>query len=504
MPFIDQLQRWARADPHRAAVVVGTERLSFAQLLAAAKAHAVTQPAGGAALAIIDEPNGTLLAARFAGGVAGHGVAAVLDSSWPRELKAAITERARAWAAREYAPPATQPGFRDGTPGSTFLLGLSSGTSGVPKAFTRSRESWRASFAAGAAYFAITAADVTLAPGPMAASMNLYALGEALFTGSTFVALPRFSADAVLHAVRHDAATRLVLVPTALALLARRGLESGQGPGALSSIVCAGSALPADVVELVRRWAPRARVFQYYGASELGFVAASQAGDRIGPSGGATPCAGRAFPGAELSVRGTDGLPVDPGESGSICVRGPYVGNGYAWGDDGLAFNVLPGGEASGEASGGNALGGDVSGDPWYTVHDQGFLDGSGRLHVVGRASDMIVTGGANVYPQQVEADLEAEAGPGTVVVTGVPDPVRGQRVVAGLFPVAGFPGGVPLTAGQLLAGCRRRAAALPAHQRPTRYYALAELPLTGRGKVSRALLQAWIGEGDARAQRIH
>ncbi|WP_113717876.1 class I adenylate-forming enzyme family protein [Arthrobacter dokdonensis] len=494
MPFIDQLQHWARADPHRAAVVVGTQRLSFAQLVESATAFPAPQSGGGAALAVIDEPDGTALAARFVGAVAGHGVAAVLDSSWPRGLKAAITDRARAWAAGEPAPPATQPGFGDGTPRSTFLLGLSSGTSGVPKAFTRSRQSWRASFVASAPYFGVTAEDVTLAPGPMAASMNLYALGEALFTGSTFVALPEFSADVALRSVTHDGATRLVLVPTVLALLARRGLETGQGPGGLTSIVCAGSALPADVVELVRQWAPRARLFQYYGASELGFVAASEAGDRIGPAGGETPqeqvCAGRPFPGADVSVRGPGGLPASVGECGSIYVRGPYVSNGYAWGDDGLAFNVLPGGDASG--------------GPWYTVHDQGFLDGSGRLHVVGRASDMIVTGGANVYPQQVEADLEADAGHGTVVVTGVPDAVRGQRVVAGLIPGAGRRGEAPQTAGQLLAACRRRAAALPAHQRPTRYYALAKLPLTGRGKVSRTLLQAWIGEGDARAQRIH
>lgn len=490
MPFIDQLRHWARTQPHRAAVAVGTQRLSFAGLLDAAAAWPAPQPSAGAALAVIDEPDGTALAARFVGAVARDGVAAVLDPSWPQELKAAVTARAVAWAATEAAPPASEPGFRDGPPGSTFLLGLSSGTSGVPKAFTRSRASWQASFAASAAYFGVTAADVTLAPGPMAASMNLYALGEALFTGSTFVALPQFSADAALHAVTHDAATRLVLVPTVLALLARRGLDTGQGAGSVTSIVCAGSALPAGVEELARQWAPRARIFQYYGASELGFVAAS---GNDGDDG--TPCAGRAFPGTEVSVRGTGGLPAGPGECGSICVRGPYVGNGYAWGDDGLAFNVLPGGGASG---------GGASDGPWYTVHDQGFLDGSGRLHVVGRASDMIVTGGANVYPQQVEGDLEAVAGPGTVVVAGVPDAVRGQRVVAGLFPGGGLPGVAPLTAGQLLAACRRRAAALPAPQRPTRYYALTDLPLTGAGKLSRTLLQAWIGGGDARAQRIH
>ncbi|MCQ9164676.1 class I adenylate-forming enzyme family protein [Arthrobacter sp. STN4] len=489
MPFTDQLQHWARKEPQRTAVVVGGARLSFAQLVAEAREHLLPQPGAGAALAVIDEPNGTRLAARFAGAVAGHGTAAVLDAGWPDALKAATAARARAWAAAQPATSAGPPGFHDGPPASTFLLGFSSGTSGVPKAFTRSRASWEASFREGARHFGLTAADVTLAPGPMAASMNLYALGEAFFTGSTFVSLPQFSPDAALHAIRHDAPTRLVATPTVLSLLARRGLDTGQGAGALTSIVCAGSALSGDVTELAQRWAPHAVIHQYYGASELGFVAAS----RLVPGEPDVPgslCAGSAFPGAELSVRGSDGLSAGAGECGSIYVRGPYVSNGYAWGDDGLAFNLLPDPAESG--------------GPWYTVHDQGFVDPAGRLHVVGRASDMIVTGGINVYPQQVEAALEPAGGPGTVLVAGLPDDVRGQRVVAALFPGPGPAGEPPLSVEQLVAACRRHAAGLPGHQRPTRYYALSEQPLTDRGKISRALLQAWITEGDARARRIH
>ncbi|PYI66248.1 AMP-dependent synthetase [Arthrobacter livingstonensis] len=482
MPFIDQLQYWARAQPHRSAVVVGPDRLSFVELRdAATRAQALVQASGAPAFSVIDEPNGTGLAVKFCAAVAGHGVAAVVDAAWPAGLKAAVSAKAGAWAAAQ-ACPAPASGFQDGPPGSTFLLGLSSGTSGVPKAFTRSRESWRASLAQSARYFGVTPSDVTLAPGPMASSMNLYALGEALSTGSTFVSLRQFSADAALHAIKHDAVTRLVLVPTVLAVVARRGLEAGQGAGAVTSIVCAGSALPAEVLDLARQWAPHATIFHYYGASELGFVAASEAG-----VGAGYPCVGPAFPGVEISVRGSDGEVAGTGVCGSIYVRGPYVSNGYAWGDDGLAFNPLPGSDPAGEA--------------WYTVHDQGFTDASGRLHVVGRASDMIVTGGVNVYPQQVEAELATAAGPGTVVVAGVPDTVRGQRVAAGLFTGTAGPA---KTMAQLLAACRKHAAGLPAHERPTQYFALSELPLTGSGKPSRALLQAWISERDARAQRIH
>ncbi|MCU6481771.1 class I adenylate-forming enzyme family protein [Arthrobacter sp. A2-55] len=459
MPFIDRVHQWAATQPGRAAVVTGTDTLSYAQLGAAAAAAAQGRcSATGGRLAVVDLPTGTALAGQFCAAVAASAVAAVLDSGWPAELRQSITHHARSWA-----------GSAD-IPASTFLLGLSSGTSGVPKAFMRSRESWRASFLASTQYFGVGQEDVTLAPGPLAASMNLYALGECLFSGSTFVALPGFTPDAALASIRDRAVTRLVLVPTVLGLIAARGLATGQGPSGVTSIVCAGSALPPGLLALARRWAPRARIYQYYGASELGFVAASEilGGRGTGP-------VGTAFPGVELAVLDAAGRKLPTGEVGDISVRSPYICDGYAWGDDGLALATVNG---------------------WHTVRDQGWLDSDGALHVAGRASEMIVTSGANVYPQQVEQALTGDGMEGAVVVTGLADPVRGQRVVAGLL-------GSPEELAALLAACRKRSAALPSQQRPSRYYALAANPATGAGKVSRALLAEWIVKGDARAHRI-
>ncbi|MGA7206636.1 MAG: AMP-binding protein, partial [Specibacter sp.] len=257
MPFINQLRHWARARPGHTAVVVGPDRLSYAQLRdAAASLHG---HATAGSLTVIDTPTSAALAVQFCAAVAGSGVAAVLDASWPDVLKADIAAKAGEWAAARESAPVSDGGFADGPPESTFMLGLSSGTSGLPKAFTRSRESWRWSFEHSVPHFALSPDDVVLAPGPLAASMNLYALGESLYAGSTFVALPSFSPDAALASIKNDAVTRLVLVPSVLGLLAKRGLDTGQGAGAVTTIICAGSSLPPAIAELARRWAPQAR-----------------------------------------------------------------------------------------------------------------------------------------------------------------------------------------------------------------------------------------------------
>jgi acyl-CoA synthetase (AMP-forming)/AMP-acid ligase II len=154
-------------------------------------------------------------------------------------------------------------------------------------------------------------------------------------------------------------------------------------------------------------------------------------------------------------------------------VRSALVSDGYVWGDDGNAFTRL--------------------GD-WCTVRDQGFL-ADGELHVLGRTQDMVNTGGHNVYPHEVEAALAMIPGVAEVVVAGIPDDVRGQRIVAGIVPAhAG------LCQLQLRAGLEGRLA--PA-KRPLEYVELAELPVTERGKLSRTEFQRWVLEGDPRARRL-
>ncbi|MEQ7734946.1 class I adenylate-forming enzyme family protein, partial [Escherichia coli] len=113
----------------------------------------------------------------------------------------------------------------------------------------------------------------------------------------------------------------------------------------------------------------------------------------------------------------------------------------------------------------------------------------------LGRRADMILTAGKNVYPHEVELALAAVPGVASAVAAGMPDDVRGQRVVAGVVPSHGG-----VTAMQLRAGLEHL---LSRDKRPLQYFVLSELPVTDRGKVSRNLLLDWIRTGDSRVRHL-
>lgn len=464
MPFLDNLQRWAAEKPHDTAVVIAGRRLDWAGLRDAAAALV----SGTKAVTTLCEPNSVDFAVKLAAGIAGERQCAVLDPAWHPQLQEDIVRRIDASA----LPGAVSPedALRDGPPGSTFLIGLTSGTTSVPKAFTRSRQSWQKSFEASIRFFGLRQDDVTLAPGPLASSLNLYALAECLYAGAEFQAHAQFDVGEVHAAITYDRVTRLVLVPTMLRMLSERGLTGCVDASGIRTIICAGSKLDARTLEAARRWAPNATIFEYYGASELSFVSgaglpAGQAQD-VGGTG-----IGRAFPGVEVRILDDAGAPLPDGQSGNICVRSGLVSNGYLWGDDGQAFRSFAG---------------------WFTVGDQGYL-ADGDLHILGRRADMILTSGKNVYPHEVELALAAVPGVAAAVAAGMPDDLRGQRVVAGIVPSHGG-----ITAAQMRAGLEDL---LPRDKRPLQYFLLAGLPVTDRGKVSRNLLLEWIRTGDSRVR---
>lgn len=471
MPFLNRLQQWADDRPDDTAVVVAGRHLSWAALRDAATER-IADPG---AVTVLAEANSVDFAVSFAAAVAGERQCAVLDPAWPGQLQADIAARLHTTAATPAEPEPAEPEapeLRDGSPESPFLIGLTSGTTSVPKAFTRSRRSWQLSFDASIEFFGLTQQDKTLAPGPLAASLNLYALSECLYAGSEFHTLESFDVGDVHAAIAHDGITRLVLVPTMLRLLSERGLAGCVDASGVTSIICAGSKLDARTLEAARRWAPRATIFEYYGASELSFV--SGAGLRSGaPLDAGGTGIGRPFPGVDVRILDDDGVQVPAGTDGNICVRSGMVSNGYLWGDDGEALRCF---------------------DGWYTVGDQGYLM-DGELHILGRRSDMIITAGKNVYPHEVELALASVPGVAAAVASGMPDDVRGQRVIAGVVPSHGG-----ITATQLKAGLED---VLPRDKRPLQYFALTELPVTDRGKVSRQRLLDWIECGDTRIRRL-
>ncbi|MFP3547627.1 AMP-binding protein, partial [Rhizobium sp. SIMBA_035] len=124
------------------------------------------------------------------------------------------------------------------------------------------------SFDASIAFFGLTRQDRTLAPGPLSASLNLYALSECLYAGAAFHTLESFDVGDAHAAISHDGITRLVLVPTMLRLLSERGLAGGVDASGVRSIICAGSKLDARTLEAARRWAPNAAIITAAAATE--------------------------------------------------------------------------------------------------------------------------------------------------------------------------------------------------------------------------------------------
>lgn len=482
MPILTPLRRWAAEFPDQVAVAVGDDRLSYAQL----RARVLDEPRTSG-LTVINRANSTDVVVEFLAGVSGSGCVAMLDPHWPAPQRAAVEKRLRDVAGTG-VPGAPGPGgstaerLSDGPAESTFLYGFTSGTTSLPKAFRRTRRSWQRSLEHSAEVLHLTRLDRTLAPGPLTASLNLYALAESLHAGGSFHTLARFDVSAVLECLERERINRLVAVPTVLRMLADRATAAGRVDHGLTCIVSGGATLDAATTLLLQRWAPEATIVSYYGAAELGFVAVSSVapGDTTATANAtatatanADTAVGLPFPGVGIRITDDTGRPLPVGVTGTIQVASDFVCDGYLWGDDGAAF---------------------TRSGAWCTVGDQGFLDGSGVLHLLGRRAEMIVSAGTNVYPQEVEAALHGVPGVRAAVVTGRPDAVLGTRVVAAVIAEPG------LDAAVLRDACLR---GLAGEHRPRDFFLLSELPVTPAGKVSRGLLARWIGEEDPRVVRL-
>jgi o-succinylbenzoate---CoA ligase len=175
--------------------------------------------------------------------------------------------------------------------------------------------------------------------------------------------------------------------------------------------------------------------------------------------------AGRALPGLALRIVGPEGASLPAGEEGEIEVRGPTVMAGY--------FRQP---EATRE----------VLRDGWLRTRDLGVLDAEGRLTVLSRRTDLLVCGGENVYPAEIEAVLAAHPAIREAAVGGVPDSRWGQVPVAAVVLRPGW--ALPP---DLEAYCRARLAGFKV---PRRFLPTAELPRNAMGKVDRAALRALLG----------
>jgi len=349
----------------------------------------------------------------------------------------------------------------EGDDDGPFLIVFTSGTTADPKPIIRDRRSWRVSLASGAPFFGIDAETGTYAPGPLAHGLALYAMTETLLAGATFHSARHFDAAEARTAIRAESIRRLVLVPTML-----RRLCEGAPVTTVSAVTVAGAKLTAADHALCAAHFPNAALREYYGASELGFITVTAPGDPA-----SSTAVGRAFPGVRLSVRDDAGAALPAGETGTIFVESPLVATGYL-GAEPARFGALA------------------------TVGDLGFLEAGGTLHLLGRSGGMVLSGGNNIYPSEVEAALTGLAGVRAAHIFGLDHADLGSELVAVVEPAE--PG---LTATALRTAMD---AALPRYKQPRRLWLCRALPVTPSGKVEAKTVRQWVAEDSDALERLY
>lgn len=297
----------------------------------------------------------------------------------------------------------------DASPTDPMLLMHTSGTTGTLKAAQHTQASWAAAAANVLANLVNPGPDSTM----LHAASLFHASGFFVLPywvrGGTAAVLPKFDPDSYLHALARHRATEINLVPTMLGMLFASGAAEHADLSSLRTVVYGASPMPRPLIErALAAWGPR--FVQYYGQSEAPLViTALDRDDHTEPS--LLGCCGQPAVDAEVGVFDTDGQPVAPGEIGEIRVRAPFGMAGYYHAPDRNAETLTP--------------------DGWIRTRDLARADERGYLTLVDRSSDMIVTGGYNVYPREVEDALMAHPAVAEAAVVGAPDATWVEAVTA-------------------------------------------------------------------------
>jgi fatty-acyl-CoA synthase len=360
---------------------------------------------------------------------------------------------------RRLGPAALQEREQALSPDDPICIQYTSGTTGFPKGATLSHRNilnngW---FVGETCRY--TEQDSICIPVPFyhCFGMVMANLGATSHGAAMVIPSPGFDPDATLRAVEQERCTSLYGVPTMF--IAELALDvSAYDLSSLRTGIMAGSPCPVEVMKQVMAELHLDEVTICYGMTETSPVSTQTTVDD--PVERRVSTVGRVHPHVEVKVVDpVDGGTVPRGQTGELCTRGYSVMLGY-WQDP----------EKTAEA---------VDADGWMHTGDLAVMDEQGYLSIVGRSKDMVIRGGENVYPREVEEFLHGHPAVQDVQVVGVPDPRYGEELCAW---VKTRPGAT-VTEDELKEFCRGRLA----HFKVPRYVELVdEFPMTITGKVQK------------------
>ncbi len=343
------------------------------------------------------------------------------------------------------------------SPEDTLYVGYTSGTTGAPKGALVSHRAIVVGFLYKALAFGLTERDVTINPGPYWHSAPRDFAALAIYLGGTAVVPERFDAGEYLADVERYRVTNSFVVPTMLQRLVDSDALKHRDVSSLRALISGGAPLPSAVKEKVlTTFGPV--LTEFYGATETRIVTVISAAELASRE----RSVGRPQHDVELRVLDESGAEVPEGEVGEVYLRGPGLFSGY-WRDP----------ERTAAAHRGE----------WFSLGDMGRLDAEGYLYLVDRKQDMIISGGENIYPNDVEECLQLHEAVSEAAVIGAPDDLWGEVVVAYvvLSPSAKASGD------ELIAFCGEH---LPNYMKPRRIEFCRELPRNPTGKILRRALR--------------
>jgi long-chain acyl-CoA synthetase len=366
-----------------------------------------------------------------------------------------VAEDYEQWLA---AHEAVDPGGR-GESGDVVLQLYTSGTTGVPKGVLTTHRNLAAA-AETSPYWQFDANTVSLTPLPMFHIGGIGWTFLGLWNGATTILVREFVPDVVLDLLEHERVTNGIFVPTMLQMLTAVPGAERRDYSALRSIAYGASPITTPVLTAALRTF-RCSLYGVYGLTETtgGVVQLDpEDHDPGGPREHLLRSAGRPLPWVELRIADPEtGLELPPWEVGEVWLRAPNVTPGYFGRPEETAAALLP--------------------DGWLRTGDGGYVDEDGYLFLTDRIKDMIVSGGENVYPVEVEEALSHHPDVVEVAVIGVPD----ERWVESVAALVVRRPGAQATADDLIAFARER---LAGYKLPRSIEFVDELPRTPSGKV--------------------
>lgn len=345
-------------------------------------------------------------------------------------------------------------------------INYTSGTLGTPRGAMLTRRNWDCVYRNLSSVRDFRSGDRLGLVGPLSHAAGAYVI-PALASGVTIVLLPSAAPEALAANLKRGDITILQCVPTVLTRLTASGLLRPGDPEGLRLIIYGAESMPANTLEAsLALFGPI--LAQNYGLTEAMMTCVTlQPHEHHDAAGRIRHRAlGRPYPYVEIELRRPDGAPVDPGETGEITIRSPHVMAGY-WEQPEATALVLR--------------------DGWLWSGDLAKWNADGFLELVGRAKDLVISGGLNIQPREVEHHLSSRARVREVTVFGLPDRDWGERLVAAVTLDSTQPEGTDALRETLRLEARRDLGI----RCPKQWLWCAELPRTGNGKVDLKALRA-------------